>query len=156
MKNNIGIENFRLPMFEWFSTLIAVISIFHSKHAMLANLIAGFIVVLVGVSLIGPISQQINGSIDCINNNTGIIGYSDYYGDTNSFGGAGAEAEHFGGYDGTLVHKNWIGERLNPECKKIEGWGRTILTIVPLFFALGILIMGIAVTYGGLRHAGMV
>ena len=35
-------------------------------------------------------------------------------------------------------------------------WGRTILNLVPGFFALGILGIGVAVTYGSLRDAGVV
>jgi hypothetical protein len=35
-------------------------------------------------------------------------------------------------------------------------WGSTVLKMVPGFFALGILGIGIAVTYGALRDAGVV
>lgn len=35
-------------------------------------------------------------------------------------------------------------------------WGATVLKLVPGFFALGILGIGIAVTYGSLRDAGVV
>jgi hypothetical protein len=35
-------------------------------------------------------------------------------------------------------------------------WGATVLKMVPGFFALGILGIGIAVTYSSLRQAGIV
>jgi len=35
-------------------------------------------------------------------------------------------------------------------------WGATVLKLVPGFFALGILGIGIAVTYSSLRQAGVV
>ena len=35
-------------------------------------------------------------------------------------------------------------------------WGSTVLQLVPGFFALGILGIGIAVTYSSLRQAGIV
>ena len=35
-------------------------------------------------------------------------------------------------------------------------WGATVLQLVPGFFALGILGIGIAVTYSSLRQAGIV
>lgn len=37
-----------------------------------------------------------------------------------------------------------------------SSWGATVLKLVPGFFALGILGIGIAVTYGSLRDAGVV
>jgi len=38
----------------------------------------------------------------------------------------------------------------------VSSWGSTVLKLVPGFFALGILGIGIAVTYGSLRDAGVV
>lgn len=76
---------------------------------MIANLIGGFISILIGVSLIGPIATQVN---------TVAIPYGDLY---NS-----------------------------------SSWGATVLQLVPGFFALGILGIGIAVTYSSLRQAGIV
>jgi flagellar motor component MotA len=38
----------------------------------------------------------------------------------------------------------------------VTSWGATVLNLVPGFFALGILGIGIAVTYGALRDAGVV
>jgi len=76
---------------------------------MIANLIGGFISILIGVSLIGPIATQVN---------TVAVTNGDVY---NS-----------------------------------SAWGATVLQLVPGFFALGILGIGIAVTYSSLRQAGIV
>jgi hypothetical protein len=76
---------------------------------MIANLIGGFVSILIGVSLIGPIAQTVN--------QTAAVG-GDLYNST--------------------------------------GWGATVLMMVPGFFALGILGIGIAVTYSSLRQAGIV
>jgi hypothetical protein len=76
---------------------------------MIANLIGGFVAVLVGVSLIGPISTEVN---------TAAV--------TN----------------GALYNAST--------------WGATVLNMVPGFFALGILGIGIAITYSSLRQAGVV
>ena len=76
---------------------------------MIANLIGGFVSILIGVSLVGPISTEVN---------TAAI-----------TGGALSNA---------------------------TSWGATVLKMVPGFFALGILGIGIAVTYSSLRQAGIV
>ncbi len=78
---------------------------------MISRLIGGFVAILLGVSLIGPIAQEIDA-----------VAASD---------GTGAL------YNST-------------------SWGATVLNLVPGFFALGILGIGIAVTYGSLRDAGVV
>jgi hypothetical protein len=76
---------------------------------MIANLIGGFISILIGVSLIGPIATQVN----------------------------------------TVAA---TGSALSNS----SSWGSTVLQLVPGFFALGILGIGIAVTYSSLRQAGIV
>jgi hypothetical protein len=76
---------------------------------MIANLIGGFVSILVGVSLIGPVAQQVNAVA--------------------ATGGA--------------VYNS-------------STWGASVLLMVPGFFALGILGVGIAVTYSSLRQAGIV
>lgn len=76
---------------------------------MIANLIGGFVSILIGVSLIGPIAQQVN-----------------------LVAAAG----------GDLANSS--------------SWGASVLLMVPGFFALGILGIGIAVTYSSLRQAGIV
>jgi len=75
---------------------------------MIANLIGGFVSILVGVSLIGPIAQEVNTV-------------------------AGA----------------------NSALTNASSWGSTVLKLVPGFFALGILGIGLAVTYASLRQAGV-
>jgi hypothetical protein len=76
---------------------------------MIANLIGGFVSLLIGVSLIGPIATLVN-----------------------STAAAG----------GDLVNAS--------------SWGASVLLMVPGFFALGILGIGIAITYSSLRQAGIV
>lgn len=76
---------------------------------MIANLIGGFVAILIGVSLVGPVSVEVNNA---------------------SFTGSAL-------YNATT-------------------WGATVLKLVPGFFALGILGIGIAVTYSSLRQAGVV
>jgi len=75
---------------------------------MIANLIGGFVSILVGVSLIGPISQEVN---------------------TAALSGSALS--------------------------NASSWGATVLKLVPGFFALGILGIGLAVTYASLRQAGV-
>ena len=76
---------------------------------MIANLIGGFVSILVGVSLIGPVATEVNT----------------------------AAATNGALYNAT-------------------SWGATVLKLVPGFFALSILGIGIAVTYTSLRQAGVV
>ena len=76
---------------------------------MINRLIGGFVAILIGVSLIGPIAQTVGMA--------------------------------------TLAG-GWLGNTTS--------WGATVLQMVPGFFALGILGIGIAVTYGALADAGVV
>ena len=76
---------------------------------MIANLIGGFISILVGVSLIGPVSTEVNIAA----NSTGHL-------------------------------------------SNASAWGATVLKLVPGFFALSILGIGVAITYTSLRQAGIV
>ena len=76
---------------------------------MISRLIGGFVAILLGVSLIGPISEEVNTA--------------------------------------TLATGN---------LSVNTSWGATVLKLVPGFFALSILGIGIAVTYGSLRDAGVV
>ena len=94
---------------------------------MIANLVGGFVSILVGVSLVGPISEQINSATSNIN----------------STGGA-------------CLAQN-IGQAASPGCQLIASasWGATVLKLVPGFFALAILGVGLAVTYASLRQAGV-
>jgi hypothetical protein len=76
---------------------------------MIANLIGGFVSIIVGTSLIGPVSTQVN---------TAAV------------------------TSGALYNAS--------------SWGASVLNLVPGFFSLGILGIGIAVTYTSLRQAGIV
>ena len=76
---------------------------------MIANLIGGFVAIIIGVALIGPVSTQVRNA-------------------------------------------SATGTDLQLVCS----WGATVLEMVPGFFALGILGIGIAVTYSSLRQAGIV
>ena len=76
---------------------------------MIANLIGGFVSILIGVSLVGPISTEVN----TVAVSTGALANA-------------------------------------------SSWGATVLKMVPGFFALGILGIGIAITYSSLRQAGIV
>ena len=94
---------------------------------MIANLIGGFVSILVGVSLVGPVADQINSATSNIN----------------STGGA-------------CIAQN-LGQAASPGCQ-LQGassWGATVLKLVPGFFALGVLGIGLAVTYASLRQAGV-
>lgn len=148
---------------------IAILSMMNpfngSKKGMLGNLIGGFIVILIGVSLIGPIAQEINNAADCMESNNSLIPE----GSTDSFGGAGS-SNHFGGYDNTVKHNGFVDaiastslvksnkSLLNPDCIPLEAgsWGRTMMQIVPAFFALAVLAAGLALAYSSLRSGGMI
>jgi hypothetical protein len=90
---------------------------------MIANLIGGFVTILVGVSLIGPVAQQVNAVSA-----------------------------------GPVYNSSNLSQLLVPASSLYQSstWGASVLLLVPGFFALGILGIGIAVTYSALREAGMV
>ena len=93
---------------------------------MINRLIGGFVAILIGVSLIGPIATQVQTTASSTNTS----------GDTCTYAvDSGSE-----------------------QCSVYlsSSWGATILKMVPGFFALGILGIGIAVTYGALSDAGIV
>jgi hypothetical protein len=92
---------------------------------MIANLIGGFVSILVGVSLIGPIAGEVN-TVSMTSNATGSVCTT-----TAQSGCAGASLA------------------------VTSSWGATVLRLVPGFFALGILGIGLAVTYSSLRQAGV-
>ena len=76
---------------------------------MISRLIGGFVSILIGVSLIGPVASEVQ-----------------------------------------------YASRAAGNLSTVTSWGATVLNLVPGFFALGILGIGIAVTYGSLRDAGVV
>jgi len=93
---------------------------------MINRLIGGFVAILIGVSLIGPIASE-----------TASVSES-----TNASGSTCTYAVDSAA-DRCSVYLS-------------SSWGATILRMVPGFFALGILGIGIAVTYGALSDAGIV
>jgi hypothetical protein len=95
---------------------------------MIANLIGGFIAILIGSSLTAPLATEVN-------TNTAS---------TNSTGATCTSPTQLGCTDNG--HALYLS----------SGWGATVLKLVPGFFALGILGIGIAVTYSSLREAGVV
>lgn len=83
-----------------------------NKKAMLANLIAGFMVLMVGLTIVPMIFQEINNLSNCgsapVTEVQETIPVESAPGATDSFGGGGAA--HFGGYDGKLEHKSFTQE----------------------------------------------
>jgi len=98
---------------------------------MIANLIGGFVAILIGTSLIGPISEQV----------------MDTAASTNTTGGA-CHGPTDVGYSATA----------DAQCQLYtsSSWGATVLKLAPGFFALAIMGIGVAVTYSSLRQAGIV
>ena len=76
---------------------------------MIANLIGGFISILVGTSLIGPVSDEVAANTTALS-----------------------------------------------ALQNASSWGASVLNLIPGFFALGILGIGVAVTYTSMRQAGIV
>jgi hypothetical protein len=104
---------------------------------MIANLIGGFVTILIGTSLIGPISTQVNSTASgCPStwtyNVTAASGVC-YNSTGANNGGANASALYVS-----------------------STWGASVLQLVPGFFALGLFGVGIAVTFSSLRQAGVV
>lgn len=95
---------------------------------MIANLIGGFVSILIGTSLVGPVSTEVIGKAAS----------------TNSSGGT--------------CQTGSLRVTADDQCQLYtsSSWGATVLKMVPGFFALGILGIGIAVTYSSLRQAGVV
>jgi hypothetical protein len=93
---------------------------------MIANLIGGFVAILIGTSLVGPVSTEVNTAATSANSS----------GDT-------CTSVTQGGCENSALYLT-------------SSWGATVLKLVPGFFALGILGIGIAVTYSTLRQAGVV
>jgi hypothetical protein len=93
---------------------------------MIANLIGGFVTILIGTSLIGPISTQVNTAASSTNSS-----------------GATCTTYNQGGCTNAQLYIS-------------SSWGASVLQLVPGFFALGLLGVGIAVTYSSLRQAGIV
>ena len=93
---------------------------------MIANLIGGFVAILIGTSLVGPVSTEVNTAALSANSS-----------------GTACTATTIAGCETAYLYAS-------------SSWGATVLKLVPGFFALGILGIGIAVTYSSLRQAGVV
>ena len=104
---------------------------------MIANLIGGFISILIGTSLVAPISIEVNTAAGPCGFTSGGI----YYG-THASGLCNNGTTDFNTSTTALY--------------QTTSWGSTVLKLVPGFFALSILGIGIAVTYTSLRQAGIV
>ena len=78
-----------------------------NKRGMLGNLIGAFVMLMIGFTLYGTVSQVVDNSLNCVNGQQ--ITIEQPIGQTNSFGGGGSGS--FGGYDGQ-VHKSW-GSKIN-------------------------------------------
>lgn len=138
-----------------------------NKKGLLGNLIGGFLVILIGFTLIPTIAQQVNLAINC--NSTNYINYTieqTNTGSTNSFGGGGSE--HFGGYTNEVSHKNFYEEIgkysiiqtnssiINPECNKLSSGAETMVGLVSIFFALAIATLAIGLAFIGFKNTGIV
>jgi len=95
---------------------------------MIANLIGGFIAILIGVVLVGPLATEVSTTTAT----------------TNATGGP------------CLTGSAYNSASAQCQLYTASSWGATVLDMVPGFFALGILGIGIAVTYSSLRQAGIV
>jgi len=137
-----------------------------NKRAMLGNLIGGFIVILIGFSMLPMISQEIDNMMNCNQTDVNVTGnftvYQQPIGETNSFGGGGGQ---FGGYTGTVT-KSWTsnlaiyktnetftGACLNNDLNNAAG--RALLKIVPAFFVLAIVLEVVGIIYNSLRYTGL-
>ena len=96
---------------------------------MIANLIGGFVAILIGSSIVGPLSTEVNTASASVNST---------------------------GQTCTEALEGGVAAQSGCQLYLSSSWGATVLKLVPGFFALGILGIGIAVTYSSLRQAGVV
>lgn len=133
---------------------------------MLTRLILMIIPLFIFWMIYPQITQEIN-NIDCIPQNlSDLFNMTQQQADTGtteSFGGGGSN--HFGGYDGQIVHKSFLSQYsiiqtnssvFNPDCEPLSPTAKQALGFVPLFFALGIILMAIGVVYSSLRNVGCI
>ena len=100
---------------------------------MIANLIGGFVTILIGTSLIGPISTQVNAVAQAC--------------PTHPYTTLSA---------GVCINVTQASNTSVNALYASSTWGSSVLLLVPGFFALGLLGVGVAVTYSSLRQAGIV
>ena len=134
-----------------------------NNKGMLGNLIGGFIAIIIGISLIGTISNQIDLAINCNNTNQTI----EYYGPTDSFGGGGTE--HFGGYDGKVSHKSFLSNAdiltrnsnssmigcVFQDSSTASNFSVVVLQTVPFFFAIVIMLTVFGIVYSSIRNVSV-
>jgi len=101
---------------------------------MIANLIGGFVAILIGVSLAGPLAVQVNTVTSSVNTTGGTCVQP-----------TSADA----------ISQNATAQA-NCQLYLASGWGASVAKMVPGFFALAILGIGIAVTYTSLRQSGII
>lgn len=104
---------------------------------MIANLIGGFVTILIGVSLVGPVSTEVNSTAGPCGMTIDGITYNTLSG-------------------GVCTNGTQTVNTSTTALYQSSSWGSTVLNLVPGFFALGLLGIGIAVTYSSLRQAGVV
>lgn len=139
----------------------------YNKKGMLANIIGTFVVILVGITIVPVIAQQVNNAMNCplyfYENSTNIT-TGPPIGSTDSFGGGGGDY-HFGGYNGQVAHKSFLADLspiktnssiLNPDCKPLSPAAQTAMSLLPMFFAVGIGIVAIGSVWSALRTSGNV
>ena len=104
-----------------------------SSFPRISSLIGGFVVLLVGFSLLPTIANQISSAASSAYNQTYTA--SEKFSDTSSK----------------------VQDVQQPQQTNATGtWGSTVLKLIPGFFALGILGLGIIVVYSMLRNNGMI
>jgi hypothetical protein len=130
------------------------------KKALLGKISFGFIVILMGITILPMITQEINNASNCnLTSSTGNFSYQEPIGSTDSFGGGGSG--HFGGYDGT-VKKSWTIVETNKSyifnagCKELSLTSQSLLKLISVFFILSILIIGVRITIKNISCAGII
>lgn len=132
-----------------------------NKKGMLGNIISGLIVIIVGLSLIPTITQQVDLAMEC-NTTINETLLDVPLGSTDSFGGGGSG--NFGGYDGE-VKKSWDYNELSilkdrnesvfgNHCEMPDSM-KSILGLVIIFFALGVMVAGVGIAVRGLSEPGV-
>ena len=105
---------------------------------MIANLIGGFVTILIGTSLIGPISTQVNNTAtQCGGITSGGITYSTALGSTLCSNGTSTT--------NTSANPLFLSST----------WAPTVLQLVPGFFALALFGVALFVMYNVLQKEGI-
>ena len=87
-------------------SLIGRLGIAGNKRGMLGNIMGGFIVIMVGFSLMGPITQEINNAMYCNGSSMNISLLVGAPTGETDSFGGGGAAQ-FGGYDGVVKHSSF-------------------------------------------------